>query len=150
MSDLSTLLPGRYDLFKGSAGGFSITVLRPVEAGNGTKDSLHKDGHTDSLAAQGQRFGERGGSLARRRYQKGRVFLRGKNNPVWVGRWREDEIENGRIRRIERSEVLGSKSDFPTKRLALRELEKRLTVVNDPRYRARPTATFTDFASRWE
>jgi len=46
--------------------------------------------------------------------------------------------------------VLGSKSDFPTKRLALRELEKRLAVINDPRYRARPTAAFTEFASRWE
>ncbi len=88
--------------------------------------------------------------MARRRYQKGRVFLRGKKNPVWVGRWREDVIENGTIRRIERSEVLGSKSDFPTKRLAFRELEKRLSVVNDPRYRARPTAKFADFVSRWE
>jgi integrase len=104
----------------------------------------------DRLPAQEQRIGERGGSLARRRFQKGRVFLRGKNNPVWVGRWREDEIKDGRIRRIERSEVLGAKSDYPTKRLALRELEKRLAVVNDPRYRARPTATFAEFASRWE
>ena len=46
--------------------------------------------------------------------------------------------------------MLGSKSDYPTKRLALRELEKRLSVVNDPRYRARPTATFAEFAFRWE
>jgi integrase len=103
-----------------------------------------------NLPARGQQIGERGGSLARRRYQKGRVFLRGIKNPVWVGRWREDVIENGRIRRPERSEVLGFKSDLATKRLALRELEKRLTVVNDPRYRARPTATFAEFASRWE
>ena len=103
-----------------------------------------------TLPARGQRVGERGGSLARRRYQKGRVFLRGKKDQVWVGRWREDVIEDGRIRRIERSEVLGSKSDFPTKRLALRELEKRLAVVNNPRYRARPTATFEEFAFRWE
>jgi integrase len=103
-----------------------------------------------TLPAQRQRIGERGGNLARRRFQKGRVFLRGKKNPVWVGRWREDEIENGETRRIERSEVLGAKSDFPTKRLVLRELEKRLSVVNDPRYRARPTATFREFASRWE
>ena len=69
---------------------------------------------------------------------------------VWVGRWREDVIENGCVRRIERSDVLGSKSDFPTKRLALRELAKRLAVANDPRYRARPTARFEEFASRWE
>ena len=102
------------------------------------------------LPAQGQRIGERGGNLARRRFQKGRVFLRGKKNPVWVGRWREDIIEQGCVIRIERSEVLGLKADYPTKRLALRELEKRLVVVNDPRSRARPTATFQDFASRWE
>jgi integrase len=104
-----------------------------------------------SLPARGQQIGERGGSsLARRRYQKGRVILRGIKNPQWYGRWREDEIRDGRICRIERSEALGSKSDFPTKRLALRELEKRLTVVNDPRYRARPASTFAEFVSRWE
>jgi|SRR5579872_6761944 len=102
------------------------------------------------LSAQGQQIGERGGSLARRRFQKGSVFLSGKKNRVWVGRWREDVIEDGRIRRTYRSEVLGSKSDYPTKRLALRELEKRLSVVNDPRYRARPTAKFAEFAPRWE
>jgi hypothetical protein len=39
-----------------------------------------------SLPARGQKIGERGGGLARRRYQTGRVFLRGKKNPVWVGR----------------------------------------------------------------
>ena len=104
----------------------------------------------DTLRGGEHRIGERGGNLARRRFQKGRVFLRGKKNQVWVGRWREDVIEDGCIRRIERAEVLGSKLDFPTKRMALRELEKRLCVVNDPRYRARPTATFAEFASRWE
>src|SRR5262249_24619067 len=46
----------------------------------------------DSLPARGQKIGERGGGLARRRYQTGRVFLRGKKGrEVWVGRWREDE-----------------------------------------------------------
>jgi integrase len=105
----------------------------------------------DRLPGRGQKIGERGGGLARRRYQRGRVFLRNKKGrEVWVGRWREDEISDGVIRRVERSEVLGSKSDFPTKRLAQRELEKRLAVVNDPRNRARPTATFAEFVSRWE
>jgi integrase len=123
-----------------------LTYLNGLKTPDGGASTTTK---CDSLAARGQQIGEQGGKLARRRYQKGRVFLRGKN-PVWVGRWYEDVIENGKLRRIERSEVLGSKSDFPTKRLALRELEKRLSIVNDPRYRARPTATFTEFASRWE
>jgi hypothetical protein len=30
---------------------------------------------------------------------------------VWVGRWLEDEIANGRLRRVRRSEVLGEKKE---------------------------------------
>jgi len=89
--------------------------------------------------------------MARRRYQKGQLFLRGKRNRVWVGRWREDEIlPDGRIRRPFRSEVMGTLADYPTRRLARRALDERLSLVNDPRYRARPTATFAEFAPRWE
>lgn len=90
--------------------------------------------------------------MARRRFQNGSVFLRkNKRQPVWVGRWLEDEIGiDGRVRRVHRSEVLGTKEDFPTKRLAKRELKARLDVVNAPTYRARPTATFAELAARWE
>jgi len=31
--------------------------------------------------------------MARRRYQRGSVFLRGKRHPAWFGRWREDVID---------------------------------------------------------
>ena len=65
-------------------------------------------------------------------------------------RWREDVIENGSLRRIYRSEVIGSKAEYPTKRLAQRAAEDRLSVVNSPNYRARPTATFRQFAARWQ
>jgi hypothetical protein len=34
-----------------------------------------------------------GVSLARRRYQKGTLILRGKRDKVWVGRWLEDELQ---------------------------------------------------------
>ena len=89
--------------------------------------------------------------MARRRYQNGRLFQRkNKKGTVWVGRWYEDVLENGESRRVDRSEVLGSVLEFPTRRLAQRELDKRLVVVNDPRYRARPTATFAESAPRWE
>jgi hypothetical protein len=37
----------------------------------------------DNLPARGQQIGERGGSLARRRYQRGSVILKGK---TWMGR----------------------------------------------------------------
>jgi len=40
---LSSIPTGRYELFKGSAGGFRVTILRPIERsemqpGTGTKD----------------------------------------------------------------------------------------------------------------
>jgi hypothetical protein len=44
-----------------------------------------------------------------------------------VGRWREDVIEpSGKRVRIRKTEVLGTKQDLPTKKLALRELGLRL------------------------
>ena len=89
--------------------------------------------------------------LARRRYQKGTLILRGKREKVWVGRWLEDELQtDGTIKRIHKSDVLGSHKDFPTKRLAQRELDGRVSVVNSPTYRARPTATFNDLAEKWK
>lgn len=88
--------------------------------------------------------------MARRRFQKGSLFIRGKRVPKWILRWRDDVIEDGRVRRIYRSEVLGTLEEFPTRKLAERELQARLSIVNDPGYRARPTARFQQFASRWE
>jgi integrase len=103
------------------------------------------------IPAEGQRFDGQGESMARRRYQKGRVILRGKANPAWVGRWREDVIgANGVTRRIERSEILGSKSEIPTQRLALRRLEVLLSRVNAPDYRPGRMATLAEFAGRWK
>ena len=96
-----------------------------------------------TVSGQGER-------LARRRYQKGQLLLLGKKEKCWFGRWYEDVLEFGRIRRIRRQEFLGTLKDYPTKRLASRELDARLGTINAPTYRARPTATFTQFADRWE
>jgi hypothetical protein len=66
----------------------------------------------------------KGDSMARRRYQKGSLILRGE---VWYGRWWEDFYDPGSDRRRKYVCVrLGTKEDFPTRKLALRELEQRL------------------------
>ena len=91
--------------------------------------------------------------MARRRYQKGSLVPnRGiPENGLWVGRWREDVIQtDGTITRPYRWEVLGTVQDYPTRKLALRALEARLSTINSPTYRARPTATFAEFANRWD
>ena len=89
--------------------------------------------------------------MARRRFQRGSVFVRGKRSPVWVARWRESVIgPNGDEIRVQRKEVLGSKKDFPTKRLAERELEARLSSVNSLTYRGLRSASFEEFTIVWQ
>ena len=67
---------------------------------------------------QGQYVNGPGGSLARRRHQRGTLLARTIKaedgsvlRTVWVGRWREDEFAKGQIRRVRRSEVLGEKKE---------------------------------------
>jgi integrase len=56
----------------------------------------------------------------------------------------------GQLVRINRKEILGTKSDFPTKKLAMRELELRIAPINSVNYRALRTATFAEFAEIWK
>jgi integrase len=91
--------------------------------------------------------------MARRRYQNGQLLLKGMRKKVWVARWREDIIRpDGTRHRPRRSEVLGTLKDYPTRRLAERALEQRLSMakVNSLDYQPRPTTTFREFATKWQ
>jgi integrase len=91
--------------------------------------------------------------MARKRYQRGQLFLKGKAQKVWVARWREDIIRpDGGTHRVRRSEVLGTLKEYPTRRLAERALEQRLsaTEINSLNYQPRPTASFREFAAKWQ
>lgn len=91
--------------------------------------------------------------MARRRYQKGQLLLKGRRQKVWVARWREDVLRpNGSTYRLRRSERLGTLKEYPTRRLAERALELRLARagVNALDYEPRPTATFAEFARKWQ
>jgi integrase len=91
--------------------------------------------------------GQIGKSMARRRYQRGQLSSIEGN---WIARWREDIIaSNGEVRRVRRKETIGTVKEYPTKRLAQRELDRRLKDVNAENYRPRPQATFAEFAERW-
>jgi integrase len=87
------------------------------------------------------------GSMARRRYQEGQLFLRGK---TWYGRWREDVVVDGTVKRVRRKAAIGSKSDYPTRKLAVRAFAERIAHVNKIGYRPMPTAKFRNFAESWE
>lgn len=69
--------------------------------------------------------------MARQRYQGGCVFKRGKRRKLWVGRFREDVMQDGgTLTRVQRSVVLGPVAELPTKRHALIRLEERLRPIN--------------------
>src|SRR5450631_1666816 len=83
--------------------------------------------------------------MARKRYQRGQLFQKGKRQKGWVARWREDVIRtDGSRHRLRRSEVLGTLKEYPTRRLAERALERRLaeTDINSLSYQPRPNASF--------
>jgi integrase len=89
--------------------------------------------------------------MARRRYQRGTLRLRGKRERTWVAMWREDVLlTDGSTHRIRKSEILGTLKEYKTRRLAERALEQRLSEVNSLTYKPRPTATFREFAAKWQ
>jgi len=101
--------------------------------------------------AAGQKVDEQGGKLARRRYQRGQLLLKQRGEEkIWIGRWREDVFEDGHVRRIRRTENLGTLNEFRTKKLARRELDRRIASINDPNYRPRVVLTFAEFLERWQ
>jgi integrase len=85
--------------------------------------------------------------MARKRYQKGQLWLEGE---IWFGRWREDVLIDGARKRVRVQKEIGTRREYPTKRLAQRELDRQIEHVNDLSYRPRPTARFADFARKWE
>lgn len=101
----------------------------------------------DTFSPRGQQIGERGGCLARRRYQRGSVILKGK---TWVGRWREDVIgADNNVRRIRVARPIGTLAELPTQKLALRRLELYLAKINAPGYRPGRVATLAEFVESW-
>lgn len=87
-------------------------------------------------------------SLARRRFQRGCVDLQ---NGKWTGRFLEDfRGADGNLTRVNRRIFLGTLQDFPTKKLAMRQLEPYLAEVNGVNYRPKTTMTLREFIPLWE
>jgi integrase len=88
--------------------------------------------------------------MARRRHQTGRIFVRGKNPAVFVGRWREDVIQGDETIRVERAKVLGTVAELKTKRNAQRLLDPILARINSFDYRPSKFGTVEQFTDLWE
>ena len=86
--------------------------------------------------------------MARRRHQRGCVILKGQ---VWYGKYRDDVVQqDGTVTRVQRRTPLGTKREYPTKRLAERKLEQVLCRINAVEYRPGRVATLAEFAERWK
>ena len=90
--------------------------------------------------------------MARRRFQSGCLFKRGKRRKVWVARWREDVLrEDGSVGRMLRSVVLGAVADLPTRAGAQTRLEEQLRPLNQGSARPEATMAFGTFAeTQWQ
>ena len=86
--------------------------------------------------------------MVRRRYQEGHLFKRGRR---WVARFREMVIQpDGSSRNVQRSVVIASVRDVPTRGEARRILDSRLKPMNEGAPRVPTIGTFADFTVKWE
>ena len=99
---------------------------------------------TDAEQAKRVIFG--GKKMARRRFQLGSLFQRGKHPKVWVARWWEEIITpDGSIGRRRRAEVLGTVAELCSRSQAMEVLTKRLNPINSGMHRPQSTRTFSNF-----
>jgi integrase len=83
--------------------------------------------------------------VARRRYQTGCLFIRGKKRKKWVARWREPVIAaDGTIDSIQRSDVLGLCSEL-SKSKARDLLHAKLRTLNSGSHRPQSTILLKNF-----
>jgi len=90
--------------------------------------------------------------VARRRFQTGCLFKRGKRRKVWVARWRETAVfEDGSVKRLRRSVVLGSVADLPKKGDAQVRLDEHLRPINQGTGRPEAYIAFGTFVdAQWK
>jgi integrase len=87
--------------------------------------------------------------MARRRYQKGSLRIRGKINHVWELLWREDYIkENGTIGRRLASKIIGPVRQF-TRRQAHKLADEFLRPLNQGKITPHSTILFREFVERY-
>jgi hypothetical protein len=99
---------------------------------------------TDAEQAKRVIFG--GKKMARRRFQLGSLFQRGKHPKVWVARWWEEIINpDGSMGRRRRAEVLGTVAELCSRSRAMEVLTKRLNPINSGMHRSQSIRTFSHF-----
>jgi integrase len=90
-----------------------------------------------------------GGAMTRQ-YQSGHIFARGKRRKVWVARYSEPVLENGKVRSVLRSRVIGPCSEM-SKSAARLALDSFLRPLNEGVYMpVEKPVNFQEFYEKWE
>jgi hypothetical protein len=100
------------------------TTARLVPSGSENESLLRSRRACAVATGTAESTSQENDSMARRRHQTGRVIIRGKNPPVFVGQWRENVIQEGRSSFTKRIRVskLGTRRFLRTVRADLREV----------------------------
>jgi integrase len=102
-----------------------------------------------TLWNQGQHVnGQKDTTLARKRYQEGTLELHGNS---WTIRFREDMLQaDGTTKRVETRRAVGTRAEFPTRRLARRRADEIVSRINRSDYKPIRVSTFAEFVPLWE
>jgi hypothetical protein len=159
------MLAARYGLgpaFLLQSSAFRGSNCRDIELGSTGVSAKTRYGHGSNVSAEASRLLDieatlvadteqakrtiEGGTMVRRRFQRGSLFKRGKREKVWLTRWGEDVINaDGTMGRMRRSAVIGTVAEFPTRRLAMRAFSDRLRPLNDGSQRPQTVRTLKHF-----
>jgi integrase len=90
--------------------------------------------------------------VARRRFQSGCLFKRGKRRKLWVARWRENVLlDDGKVKPLRRSVVIGTVADLPKKGDAQMRLDEYLRPINQGTGRPEAFIAFGTFVdTQWK
>ena len=85
----------------------------------------------------------------RRRFQHGTVFKRGKRRKVWVGRFYEPVLVEGKLKKKRRSIILGLCSEV-TRGQAQQTLLEQLREMNEGLHVPVQEMRFADYCAKWD
>lgn len=89
------------------------------------------------------------GGIMQRRFQAGHLFARGKRRKVWVARYLEPILKDGKILKLKRARVIGPCGEI-SKRAARTILQGWLRPFNEGTHLPIESAGFQDFYDKWE
>ncbi len=85
----------------------------------------------------------------RRRFQVRQVVRKGRKKPLWIGRYWQPVLKEGKFARVRKAEILGA-CDVMSKSQAKQALKDILQPINDGRHVPECASTFDELWRKWQ